>query len=118
MGHERASEGKRAQLGQKIVADFSLPPPASLQVARFEVEGEEYALFSFPLPDPELPDGLTRAEQEVVRLLVQGKSNGEIAALRGVSVNTIANQLRSIYTKLGVGSRRDLVARCVRGEAR
>lgn len=54
--------------------------------------------------------GLTPAEREVVALLVAGQSNQEIAAARGVSPRTIANQLAAIYRKLGVSSRVELVA--------
>jgi DNA-binding CsgD family transcriptional regulator len=111
MGQERASERKRPGRSEDV-ADFSLPLPASAEVARFEIAGEEYALFSFPLPEPELPDGLTPAEQEVVRGVARGASNAEIATLRGVSANTIANQLRAVYAKLGIRNRNELVSRC------
>jgi DNA-binding CsgD family transcriptional regulator len=79
-----------------------------------EIEGEEYALLSFALPQPELPSGLTAAEQEVVKAVVRGESNREIAKGRGVSTNTVANQLRAVYGKLGVNTRHELVALCTR----
>ncbi len=53
---------------------------------------------------------LTESENAVARAVVAGRSNKEIAAERGVSVKTIANQLRAIYEKLGVASRFELVA--------
>jgi DNA-binding CsgD family transcriptional regulator len=83
---------------------------------RFDVDGEEYALLCFPVPEPVLPNGLTPAEREVVEGVVRGESNGEIARRRGVSANTVANQLRSVYAKLRVGSRRELVVRCLRSD--
>lgn len=85
-----------------------------MRLLPLEIAGEKYALFSFPLPEPVFPPGLTRAEREVLKAVVRGASNEEIATSRGVSTNTIANQLRSIYSKLGVGSRRELAARCMR----
>ena len=117
MGSRRrphASRRERPEPPLALDGESFLPPPDSLQVARFEIEGEEYALLSFPIPVPELPEGLTRAEREVVMGVVRGESNGEIAERRGVSANTIANQLRSVYAKLGLRNRRELVSRCLR----
>jgi DNA-binding CsgD family transcriptional regulator len=54
---------------------------------------------------------LTFSERAVVELVMQGLSNREMALARGVSVQTIANQLTIAYRKLGVQSRRELRAR-------
>ena len=53
---------------------------------------------------------LTESENAVARAVVAGKSNNEIAADRGVSTKTVANQLRAIYEKLGIASRFELIA--------
>jgi len=53
---------------------------------------------------------LTEAEQEIVRGLVAGYSNCEIAALLGKSINTVKGQLTAIYRKIGVPSRGRLLA--------
>lgn len=60
--------------------------------------------------EPRLPDGLTASEREIVALVLDGRSGQEIAALRGRSYRTIANQLATIYRKFGVNSRTELVA--------
>ena len=54
---------------------------------------------------------LTRSELAVVGLLLEGRSSAVIAARRGTSARTVAHQLTAIYAKLGVSSRRELVAR-------
>ncbi len=90
----------------------SLPAPEGLGVTVFELEGEQYALFSFDLPDSELPANLTPAERVVARLALEGLSNADIARARRTSVNTVANQLRCIYEKLGVAGRSELVRQC------
>lgn len=54
---------------------------------------------------------LSDAEREVVRAVLAGMSNEEIAASRGTASRTIANQLASIFQKLGVSSRAELSAR-------
>jgi DNA-binding CsgD family transcriptional regulator len=61
---------------------------------------------------------LTRAEQEVVRLVLDGCSNREIAQRRNASVKTVANQLMMIYRKLGIVSRFELAARVGGSSAR
>lgn len=90
-------------------------------MARDGDEGEGVELAVVDLDDVELvvvalpadvgaPE-LTAAEQEVVQLVVDGRSNREIAARRGTSVKTVANQLRAVYEKLGIHSRFELAAR-------
>lgn len=62
-------------------------------------------------PDEALPSVLSRSEREIAVLMLQGASNSEIAASRMKSERTIANQVASIFRKLGVGSRSELAAR-------
>lgn len=67
-------------------------------------------MFSYPLPSPALPASLSPAERAVALALLEGHSNAEIAEARGTSVRTVANQLASLFRKLGVGSRAEAVA--------
>jgi DNA-binding CsgD family transcriptional regulator len=53
---------------------------------------------------------LTGAEAEVAALAVRGLANRAIADARGSSQRTVANQLASIYAKLGISGRRELRA--------
>jgi DNA-binding NarL/FixJ family response regulator len=57
-----------------------------------------------------LSDRLTPAERTVVERLLLGESYRRIAAHRGVSVRTVANQLSYLYVKFGASSRTELVA--------
>jgi DNA-binding NarL/FixJ family response regulator len=57
------------------------------------------------------PDVLTPREAEVMELLQRGKSNAEIANELHVSVETVRSHARRIYRKLGVKTRRELLAR-------
>ena len=52
--------------------------------------------------------GLSEAERDVLRHLLAGASNEEIAAERGSAVRTVANQVASIFRELGVNSRAEL----------
>jgi LuxR family maltose regulon positive regulatory protein len=58
------------------------------------------------VPVPSLSP-LSPQEQRVLRLLVAGYSNPEIAETLVVSINTVKTQVRSIYQKLNVKSRRE-----------
>ncbi|MFI8294221.1 LuxR C-terminal-related transcriptional regulator [Streptomyces sp. NPDC085614] len=51
---------------------------------------------------------LSLREREIVLLVVQGRSDKEIAELLTLSVRTIGNHLYRIYRKLGVTNRREL----------
>lgn len=51
---------------------------------------------------------LSRGERAVLALAASGASTDDIAAQRGTSPRTIANQLRNAYEKLGISSRRTL----------
>ncbi|MGA8047256.1 MAG: AAA family ATPase [Dermatophilaceae bacterium] len=56
-------------------------------------------------PPSQAPDGLTRREVEVLRLLGQGLSNRELAARLVISENTATNHVRSILMKTGAENR-------------
>ena len=56
---------------------------------------------------------LTRRESEVLRLLARGRSSGEIAALLGVSINTVATHIKKMYLKLDVHTAAAAVMRAV-----
>jgi DNA-binding NarL/FixJ family response regulator len=58
------------------------------------------------------------AEKDILCRILAGASNAEIAAARATSMRTVANQVASIFKKLGVSSRRELIARArTRGAA-
>jgi DNA-binding CsgD family transcriptional regulator len=54
--------------------------------------------------------GLSRAEQSVLRRFLDGASIAAIARERGTSSWTVSHQVGSIYRKLRVSSRRELLA--------
>ncbi len=56
------------------------------------------------------PDPLTAREQEVLQLILSGKSNREIAALLFISENTVKTHARSIFSKYDVSSRAELIS--------
>lgn len=51
----------------------------------------------------------SKREQDVVDLLLQGKSNKKIALLLGISTSTVEFHLKNIYAKLQVGTRTEAI---------
>jgi predicted ATPase/DNA-binding CsgD family transcriptional regulator len=70
------------------------------EVCREESPGHEQVLSA-----PGCPGGLTRREQEVLRLVAAGKSNRQIADSLYLSERTIENHVHHILTKLDLPSR-------------
>ncbi len=83
--------------------------PLEVRVTRRLFEGTLLDVCSFPRPDQELPRELSEAEQDVVRLLVEGHSQADIAARRGTAGRTAGNQIGAVFAKLGVTGRLELI---------
>jgi len=84
---------------------------AGLRTAAFEpfdVGGATLALTR--LAPAEASGELSDAERSVVSCILGGKRVAAIAHERGTSPRTVANQLASAYRKLGVSSRREVIA--------
>ena len=79
----------------------------------FKYQGVEYAVFSDAEPRTDLSK-LTQAERAVMALVVEGLSNAQVAKQRKTAVRTVANQLQSLFRKLKVGSRAELIAKVSR----
>jgi LuxR family maltose regulon positive regulatory protein len=58
-----------------------------------------------------LTEPLTKREREVLRLVVAGLPNSEIAGELVIAVSTVKSHINRIYGKLGVESRTRAVAR-------
>ncbi len=65
------------------------------------------------VPAPSRPEGLTKRELEVLRLMAGGRSNKEIADALGTAEATVKNQASSIFAKLGVRDRTRAVLRAI-----
>jgi NarL family two-component system response regulator LiaR len=72
-----------------------------------------HALLNPPQETPRRDFGLTPREREVLRLLVNGSNNAEIAEALTISLSTTKFHVSRIFAKLGVTSRVEAVALAV-----
>jgi DNA-binding CsgD family transcriptional regulator len=82
-------------------------PPAD--VAALESDDGSVVVLSFAI-EKGPGTGLSPAESEVAAHLLKGRTNAQIAKIRGASERTVANQVANVFRKLGVSSRLELVA--------
>jgi LuxR family maltose regulon positive regulatory protein len=89
-----------------ILAEHDEPYTSYARVLLHSYMETQLATSEAALANP-LIEPLSAQERRVLRLLVAGLSNAEIAEELVVSVNTIKTQLKSIYHKLSVRSREE-----------
>jgi|SRR6478609_2783270 len=85
------------------------------RMTRLSSPGGDLVILSTTRLDAHLRCALTPAEAFVAGLLVDGLSHREIAARRGSTTRTVANQVASIFRKLDVSGRRELLLHAVAG---
>jgi DNA-binding NarL/FixJ family response regulator len=71
---------------------------------------EDLAVAAADVEDHISDPRLTETERGIVAAVLRGDTNAEIAAARGTSPRTVANQIARVFKKLGVGSRSELAA--------
>lgn len=113
-GEGRRAERLKAASGTATRrARAALEPPPGTEARLVEVGGEELLVFRVPLKRLALHESLSDAEREVAALALAGLSNSEIGRRRGTSGRTVANQMATIFRKLGVSSRNELALNVV-----
>jgi DNA-binding CsgD family transcriptional regulator len=108
--HQRAQDVTRAALAPEAYeSGFIQGRALSLDDAIVETRAILAAVSgcaASPIPsDRAAPHGLTRRELDVLRLLVEGLSDREIAARLFISPHTVMRHVAGILTKLDVPSR-------------
>ena len=64
--------------------------------------------------DPTAAGALSPRETEVLRLLADGETNGQIAARLGISINTVERHVVNLYRKIDARGRADATAWAIR----
>ncbi len=106
----------KERIARGVPADVLALESALGYAMSLEELGAEIALPMQPVAaqEPAAPSLLTPREIEVARLLVDGKTNPEIAAELFISERTVQSHVANIMAKLGVSSRTAVAARVVR----
>lgn len=107
-----------ALVGLTVVATEENPPADNNTLSQIFALSNQYQLQrarilgreqTFELPDIHL----TPREREMLEWAAQGKSNGVIATILGISEKTVEFHFKSIFTKLDVSSRTTAVLKAV-----
>ena len=109
----KALASSLAKLGLSHRRELASLVAGTASLARVVVGDQELEALVTALP--ESAAALSAAERNVLLALVRGSTNAEIAASRGTSPRTVANQVQRIFAKLGVGSRNQLQSRVLGG---
>jgi len=103
---DAGAEDIRAAIEQVAAGGSSLDPAVQHHVVA--ALGEAPAAAAAPVPA--LPDDLTPREAEVLSLIADGLSNGEIAERLVVSQATVKSHINHLFAKTGVRDRAQAVA--------
>ena len=98
----------RRTLGEKRAGELTVEG-AALDLGQAAVYARAQLDVARRAPSPPTsqarPGGLSRRELEVLRLMADGRTAGEIAAQLFISTRTAEHHIQHIYTKIGVSSR-------------
>jgi DNA-binding CsgD family transcriptional regulator len=107
--------------GDAIPTPPRLPTGTVVAVSRIEDDpvfsGARCVAMRVEAPKRPAPiEGLSKREREIARLLIAGYSGVNVAAIAGLSENTVRTYVRRLYAKLGVNNRADLVRKLMSPE--
>jgi non-specific serine/threonine protein kinase len=119
---ERAIGAARATLGEAafaggLAAGRTLPLAEAIDEASAFLSSISAIADPAPLAEPRRSvriAGLTPRERDVLRLLVAGRSDKEIAAALFIGMRTVQSHTENLYAKLGVRNRHEATAVAVR----
>lgn len=101
------------RLGAAALVLKTAPLPELVAAIRAAARDEPVAVRAPGQGAPAIDPTLTTREQEIVRLVVEGRSNDEIGAALAISTKTVEGHLRRVFERLGLESRAALSARAV-----
>jgi DNA-binding NarL/FixJ family response regulator len=114
---EAVEAGARGYLSKNLRADEFIAMLKGLERGEAamtrQTTGRLLAAFSRTARRQE-PNGLTEREVELLRLLVEGRSNKDIAQVMALSENTVKYHIKNILQKLDVHNRTEAAAHAVR----
>jgi DNA-binding NarL/FixJ family response regulator len=106
----RRAQAKLGLRSRVELTAFFAPHGLRAQLAEIVVGEDTLLVGATPRLDETKLAGLTSAEREVTALLIAGSTNHDIAQRRATSARTVANQVQSVFHKIGARSRGELVS--------
>jgi DNA-binding CsgD family transcriptional regulator len=94
-----------------IIAAGAACAQASSPTGERWILAPHFELIRAARPELKFAGAFSRAEFDVAQRLLEGNSYAEIARCRQTSARTIANQVASIFQRVGVSSRNELTQR-------
>lgn len=104
-------QDKLGMASRTELVSFFAPNGFRRKLAEKSISDERFLIASSSLINTKDFENLSEAEREITVLMIAGSTNADIAEKRGVSEYTITNQVQSIFRKLCVRSRGELVVR-------
>ena len=99
------------EAGAVAVISKSRPASDLVDALRAGRNGRTSVLLEAPIDRSETPDvGLTDREVAIIRLLAEGRTDGDIGEFLCISRNTVRTHVRRAFAKLGASSRLEAVA--------
>jgi DNA-binding CsgD family transcriptional regulator len=110
-GHRGNGESFTADIWFSTYKEGQIPKVAAIiaDVTEEHDADQTTETVSGNLPESREPAALNARETDVLRLLVQGLANKEIAAHMEVSESTVKNTIQQLFAKTGVRTRSQLV---------
>ena len=96
-GADAGAAGEMPVAGASVVPQTPTEAPAGVARA--------VGPFASAAPD----GGLTPREEHVARLIAEGNTQRRVAELEGITLGTVQSHVKSIYRKLGIHSRQELI---------
>jgi DNA-binding NarL/FixJ family response regulator len=105
---DASGEDIRAAIRTVAAGEAALDPTVQQHVVA-ALAGNAAAAPAPAGPEPDLPDGLTRREAEVLGLIADGLTNSEIAERLVVSPTTVKSHINHLFAKAGLRDRAQAV---------
>jgi DNA-binding CsgD family transcriptional regulator len=119
--HNLGLPGKPSRAHPLLMLAARAATESRMTLARCSIvtyESFDRRVFSVPRPELFLQSEIPTAELEVLSGLIEGLSHEEIAERRTTSVRTVANQISSIFRRMHVSGRNELVQRLFSNQSR
>ena len=102
---QRNGPGDNAKAMSLIEEGLSIAQELSMSPMTERLKALQARAEAIPARAPAYPDGLTRREVEVLRLIAAGRSNQDIADELVISLNTVFRHVSNIFSKTGASNR-------------